>query len=273
MPRAMPADQSTPAASPWALGDYHRFATEFVWGVGPLLVQACGIGPGQRVLDVAAGTGNAAIRAAEAGADVVACDITPENFEAGRREARARGVEVDWVEGDAQDLPFGDDAFDAVISSFGVMFAPDHRAAAAEMVRACRPGGTIGVINFRPTGTAAAFFAVVGAYAPPPPEGGSPPILWGDEAHVRELFSGRLRSLEMTAGRYVERAPDPLAYCDFYKQTFGPIVAISAVLQDDPERRAAFDRDLLDFAARENRGDPGGPAEYAYDYLLAVGRV
>ena len=128
----------------WALGDYHAFAKRTIWELGPVLVEACGIASGQRVLDVAAGTGNVAIRAAEAGAEVVASDLTPENFEAGRREALAQGVELEWVEADAEALPFGDGAFDVVTSSFGVMFAPDHQKAADELLRVCRPGGRSG---------------------------------------------------------------------------------------------------------------------------------
>ena len=153
----------------WALGDYHTFAKATVWDLGPELVAACGISPGQRVLDVAAGTGNVAIRAAEAGAQVVASDLTPENFEAGRREARNRGVELEWVEADAEALPFGDDEFDVVTSSLGAIFAPDHQAVADELVRVCRPGGTIGMINFTPEGLAAAFFGTFARHAPPPP--------------------------------------------------------------------------------------------------------
>src|SRR5919108_1638190 len=131
----------------WALGDYHRFAKATVWELGPVLVDACEIAAGQPVLDVAAGTGNVAIRAAEAGAVVVASDLTPENFAAGRREARAHGVEVEWVEADAEALPFGDGEFDAVTSSVGAIFAPHHQAVADELLRVCRPGGTIGMAN------------------------------------------------------------------------------------------------------------------------------
>ena len=189
----------------WALGDYHRFARHTVWGFGPVLVEACGISAGQRVLDVAAGSGNVAIRAAEAGAQVVAVDLTPENFEAGRREARARGVELEWVEGDAESLPFGDGEFDVVTSSVGAIFAPDHQAVADELVRVCRPGGTIGMINFTPEGLAGEFFALFGRHAPPPPPGAPPPVLWGSEAHLRELFGDRLASLELTRRR-VHRA-------------------------------------------------------------------
>src|ERR687898_2526256 len=167
------------ARAAWALGDYHRFAKATVWEVGPVLVKACGISPGHRVLDVAAGTGNTAIRAAEAGAQVVASDLTPENFHAGRREAEAHGVELEWVEADAQALPFADGEFDVVTSSFGAMFAPDHQAVADELLRVCRSGGTIGMTNFTPEGLAAEFFGVFMPYAPAPPPGALPPGLWG----------------------------------------------------------------------------------------------
>jgi ubiquinone/menaquinone biosynthesis C-methylase UbiE len=259
--------------SMWALGDYHRFAKHTVWGFGPVLVDACGISAGQRALDVAAGTGNVAIRAAVAGAQVVALDLTPENFDAGRREAAACGVELDWVEGDAASLPFDDGEFDVVTSTVGAIFAPDHQAVADEMLRVCRPGGTIGMINFLPEGVAAEFFELLGRYAPPPAPGALPPILWGSEAHVRELFGDRLASLELTRRSYVERSPgDPAAYCEFFKETFGPVVALYAALADEPDRLAALDRDFLEFATRSNQAPPGRPAEYRYEYLLVVGR-
>src|SRR5688572_27840591 len=184
--------------SMWALGDYHRFAKHTVWGLGPVLVEACGISPGQRVLDVAAGTGNVAIRAAEAGAQAVALDLTPENFDAGRREAAARGVELDWVEGDAAALPFGDAEFDVITSSVGVIFAPDHQAVADEMLRVCRPGGTLGMINFVPDGLAEEYFGLFACHAPPPPAGTLSPTQWGSEAHVRALFGDVIAALSMT---------------------------------------------------------------------------
>jgi ubiquinone/menaquinone biosynthesis C-methylase UbiE len=252
----------------WALGDYHRFATATVWQLGPELVRACGVGPGQRVLDVAAGTGNVAIRAAEAGADVVASDVTPENFDSGRAEARERGVELEWVQADAQALPFGDGEFDVVTSSFGAIFAPDHRAVASEMERVCRPGGTIGMLNFRPASAAAEFFSLLGGYAPGPPPNGAPPILWGDEEHVRELFAG---AVETTPGRYVERVEGgPAGYRALFRETFGPYIAIRSSLE--AERAAALDREFLEFATRWNEGPPGGPAEIPYEYLLVVVR-
>jgi ubiquinone/menaquinone biosynthesis C-methylase UbiE len=274
MPATAPAGRELKAATRamWALGDYHRFATELVWELGPVLVRACGISTGQRVLDVAAGSGNVAIRAAEAGAQVVASDLTPENFEAGRREARARGVELDWVEGDAEALPFGEAEFDVVTSSFGAMFAPNHQAVADELVRVCRPGGTIGMINFTPEGLAADFFGLLAPYMPPPAPGALPPLMWGSEEHVRELFRDRVEALEMTRREYRERAASPRDYRELCKATFGPAVAIYAKLADQPERAAALDRDFLEFATRSNRGASDSPAEYHYEYLLVVAR-
>jgi ubiquinone/menaquinone biosynthesis C-methylase UbiE len=225
------------------------------------------------VLDVAAGTGNVAIRAAEAGASVVASDLTPENFEAGRREAQARGVELEWVEADAEALPFGEDEFDVVTSSVGAIFAPDHRAVADELVRVCRPGGTIGMINFTPEGLAGEFFELFGGYAPPPPPGAQPPVLWGSEEHVRALFGDRASSLELTREEYVERSPGgPAEYIELFKETFGPVVGLYGLLADEPDRVAELDREALEFATRSNRGAPDGPAEYHYEYLLVVAR-
>jgi ubiquinone/menaquinone biosynthesis C-methylase UbiE len=264
-----------PAREIWALGDYHRFAKELIWTFGPILVEACGIARGQRVLDVATGTGNVAIRAAQAGADVVALDITPESLAAGRREAESLGVELDWVEGDAQALPFGDDEFDIVTSSAGAIFAPNHQAVADELLRVCRPGGTIGLIAFVPRGLSGEFFALAERFAPPPAPGALPPILWGDENHVRELFGDRVASLDLSHRQYVERlSTQPAtsqAYVDFYKETFGPVIALYGSLADQPERVAALDREFLDLATRWNKGTPEA-AEYHYDYLLIVAR-
>jgi ubiquinone/menaquinone biosynthesis C-methylase UbiE len=268
-------ETKNPASEVWALGDYHRFAKELIWTFGPILVEACGISAGQRVLDVGAGTGNVAIRAAQAGADVVALDITPESLAEGRREAESQGVELEWVEGDAQDLPFGDDEFDVVTSSAGAMFAPDHQAVANEALRVSRPGGTIGMIAFVSEGISGAFFELLGRFMPPPPPGALPPILWGDENHVHALFGDRA-SLDLSRRQYVERLSSeratPQDYVDFYKETFGPIVATYGALADDPDRVAALDRELLDLATSWNRGTPEA-AQYHYDYLLIVAQL
>ena len=228
----------------WACGDYHRFAKATVWEVGPVLVGACGIGPGQRVLDVAAGSGNVAIRAAEAGANVVAADLTPAGFEAGRREAHACGVRLDPLELDA-----------------------------AELTRVCRPGGTIGLASFTPESLVPAFFEVFAPYMPPSSGGSLPPVLWGREEHVRELFADRVSWLRLERRVYVERAADPAAYCALCKETFGPIVTVYESLRDDPDAVAALDRSFLDFATRSSTGLLGGSAEYPYEYLLAVART
>lgn len=253
----------------WSQGDYHRFATQLVWELGALLVRRVAVARGERVLDVAAGTGNTAIRAAEVGANVTALDITPEHFVAGRREAASRGVQLEWVEGDAEALPFEDAQFDVVTSSVGAIFAPHHQQVADEMLRVCKPGGRIGMLNFTAEGLAGAFFELFGPYAPAPPADALPPVLWGDEAHVCQLFGDRLVSLELERGVYTERADSPRAYRDFFLETFGPAVAIHRSLE--PELAAKFAQDFLDFALRSDRGSSGA-SEYHYEYLLVLGR-
>ena len=222
---------------------------------------------------IAAGTGNVAIRAAEAGASVVASDLTPEHFEAGRAEARRRGVELDWVEADAEALPFGGGEFDVVTSSFGAMFAPDHQAVADELVRVCRPGGTIGLASFTPDGLGAEFFGLFAPYLPAPPPGAQPPVLWGSAHHVRGLFGDRVDWHTLARRHYVERAASPEAYCAFFKEAFGPVVAVYASLADEPDRAAELDGAFLDFAARANEDAPEGSAAYRYAYLLAVAQT
>src|SRR5688572_14538841 len=176
----------------WASGDYPSMVETFLLPLGPRLVEACGIDSGMRVLDVAAGTGNASIPAAERGASVTASDLTPELLEAGRRRAEASGVQLEWVAADAENLPFEDQSFDVVMSSIGAMFAPHHQDVADEFVRVCRPGGTIGLLSWTPEGMIGALFRTMGPFAPPPPPGASPPPLWGSPEHVDELFGDRV---------------------------------------------------------------------------------
>ena len=152
----------------WALGDYPALAADIIPGLGQILVTACGVRAGDRVLDVAAGSGNAAIPAAYAGARVVASDLTPELLAAGQRQAARQGIELEWRQADAEALPFGDDQFDVVMSCLGVMFAPHHQASADELVRVCRPGGTVGLLNWTPEGFIGQMFAAMKPYAPRP---------------------------------------------------------------------------------------------------------
>jgi ubiquinone/menaquinone biosynthesis C-methylase UbiE len=264
------ADRALKAAhrAMWALGDYDRFARATVWELGSVLVEACGITRGQRVLDVAAGTGNVAIRAATRGAQVVASDLAPEHFAAGRRGATAEGVELEWIEGDAEALPFEDATFDVVTSCFGAMFAPHHQRVADELVRVCRPGGTIGMMSFTPEGRGGEFFALLAPHAPPPPPGAASPVLWGEEYHVRSLFGDRVRFRTLRRQSYVERAASLQAYCRLFTETFGPLVAIRAGLSESA--RAELDAALFDAVVRWNQGDARGAVSIPYEYLLMV---
>jgi SAM-dependent methyltransferase len=197
------------------------------------------------VLDVAAGTGNVAIRAAEAGADVVASDLTPENFDAGRREASAHGVQLEWVEADAEALPFGDDEFDVVTSAVGAIFAPHHRAVADELLRVCRPGGTIGLIALVPDRPVLDLFELFTRYVPGAIIGTESPLWWGSEEHVRELFADRVASLSLER-RSVE--PSPLADLELLKAHHPAFVALYRAVADEPGRAAALDRELAELA-------------------------
>ena len=155
--------------------------------MGPALVRAAGVAPGQRVLDVGAGTGNATLPAAAAGAHVVGTDVAPELMAIGERAAKDQGLSVTWQVADAQDLPFPDATFDVVLSAVGAMFAPDHERTARELLRVCRPGGTIAMANWTPDGEVGRFFAILARYAPPAP--GPPPTAWGDPATVARLLA------------------------------------------------------------------------------------
>lgn len=246
----------------WASGDYVAVATELIPELGPELVRACRVGAGDRVLDVAAGAGNAAIPAARTGASVTAADLTPELFAAGRARAAQQGVEVDWQEADAEALQFEDDAFDIVMSCVGVMFAPRHQRSADELLRVCRPGGTIGLINWTPTGFIGRLFATMKPFAPPPPPGASPAPLWGDEGHVTELFGDRVADVSMRRQTMVlDRCSGPQEFREYWKRNYGPTIAVYAYNADKPEQSAALDAAFLDFLA-STQHDGRWEAEY-----------
>ena len=203
----------------WASGDYAAVASEVVAPLGPRLVEACHVGPGDRVLDVAAGTGNAAIAAASAGATVVASDLTPELFDAGRTRAADLGVQVTWREADAEALPFDDAEFDVVLSSIGVMFAPHHQAAADELLRVCRPGGRIGLLNWTPEGFVGRLFETMHPYSPPPPPGAQPGTRWGDESYLRSLLGDGVTDVQAQHGMLrVELFTQPDGFREYFKR-------------------------------------------------------
>jgi ubiquinone/menaquinone biosynthesis C-methylase UbiE len=256
----------------WALGDYPAVATQIIPELGQVLVHASGVAAGQRVLDVAAGSGNAAIPAAQTGARVTANDLTPELLEVGRKHAAELGLAIDWEEGDAEALPYRDGEFDVVLSCVGVMFAPHHQASADELVRVCRPGGRLGLLSWTPTGFIGQLFGVMKPYAAPPPPGAQPAPLWGDEAHVRSLLGDRVTDVVAVRRTVlVDRFATPEAFRDYFKANYGPVVATYRNLGDDAERVASLDRDLADLA-RRNAG-PAGSGSMEWEYLLLTATV
>ncbi|MGW3989704.1 class I SAM-dependent methyltransferase [Streptomyces sp. NPDC004830] len=257
----------------WAQGDYPSLAAEVIPELGAILVEACGVGPGQRVLDVGAGSGNAAIPAALAGADVVASDLTPELFEAGRRAAEGQGARLTWQEADAEALPFGDAEFDTVLSCVGVMFAPHHERAAGELVRVCRPGGTIGVLSWTPQGFIGRMFAAMKPYAPPPPPGAQPPPLWGDEEHVRGLLGDRVTDVRAERRTVrVDRFATPEDFRDYFKERYGPTITVYKNLAGEPGRAAALDRDLVALARDGGLAAGQDGTALEWEYLLLTAR-
>ncbi|MEV3904006.1 class I SAM-dependent methyltransferase [Mycobacterium sp. NPDC050551] len=254
----------------WASGDYPAVAAELIPSLGPALVRACAVRPGERVLDVAAGSGNAAIPAAAAGATVTAGDLAPELFDAGRRIAAERGVELEWVEADAEALPFADGAFDVVMSCVGAMFAPHHETTAGELVRVLRPGGRIGMINWTPSGFVGQLFATMKPYAAPPPPGAGSPPMWGDEAHVRNLFGDRVTGWTFERATVVlDHCTSPAQFREYWKRHYGPTIATYAYNAGAPDRVDALDRDFLRFLVGANRGD-GDRAVWEAEYLIAT---
>ncbi len=267
-----PTTTPTTARTVWALGDYAKVADEVIPGLGADLTQAVRVSRGEKVLDVAAGSGNASFPAARAGAHVVAADITPELLEVGRQRAAEHGLhEITWREADAQALPFADASFDVVLSSVGVMFAPNHQSAASELLRVTRPGGRIGLAHWTPEGFVGQMFAVMKPYAPPPALGATPPPKWGDERHVRGLFGDGVDRFETSRRTVrVDRFDSARTFLDFFKSYYGPTILVYRRLAGQPERAAELDAALVDLAERFGAGRRAMEWEYL---LVDAGRA
>jgi SAM-dependent methyltransferase len=250
------------ARATWAAGDFPAIAERTLWEVGPRIVEAVAVAPGEDVLDVACGTGNAALRAAQAGGRVVGVDLTPELFDAGRRLAADAGVEVEWVQGDAEELPFEDESFDVVVSTFGCMFAPRHKVTAHELARVLRPGGRLGIASWTPEGGTGTFFKTVGGFLPPPSPLAEPPLLWGSEPHVEGLFEGTGIALEFTRDFAASAEFESTeAALEFTTTKFGPLIMARQFTESTgrwPELRAAL-------VTMFERNDP-------QEYLVTLGR-
>jgi SAM-dependent methyltransferase len=254
----------------WASGDYPEMVEAWLLPLGRRIVEAAGISPGLTVLDVAAGTGNASVPAAAAGGIVTALDLTPELLAAGERRAQAAGLELDWIEGDAENLPFADESFDVAISAIGAMFAPDHAAAAGELARTTRRGGTVALLSWTPEGTVGELFRTLAPFAPPPAPGSQPPPRWGSEAHLAGLFGGRVEFhthrrevLEVTA------FATPAHFAEHFRTLYGPAIATRRHAEGNG-RAAELDEALEALAEECNRGGEG-PARYELEYLVSVG--
>lgn len=252
----------------WAAGDYPDIART-IEPVAHEVLDAVGVQAGETLLDVATGSGNAALEAARRGARVTGLDLTPELLAAAEARAAAEGHTIAFVEGDAQALPFADDSFDRVTSVFGAMFAPDQTRTAAELLRVCRPGGTVAVAAWAPQGLNGEMFGTLGRYMPPPPEGFRPPILWGVEDVVRELFAGADEvTCELRPARDSVRAPSVDAWLDYTERVLGPTIMAKAALE--PQGRwAAARADLAALYERHNEAGDGSLLAHP-SYLLTV---
>ena len=254
----------------WAMGDYPAVASGVIDPLGEVLVDACGITAGEKVVDVAAGSGNAALPAARRGAQVVATDLTPELLEVGRAAAEAEGLDISWKVSDAEAMICSDGEHDVAISCVGVMFAPHHQAAADELIRIVRPGGRIGLLSWTPEGFIGQMFATMRPYVPAPPPGVQPPPLWGRLDHVRELLGDRVTDLDARQQTLrVANFASGAEFRDFFKATYGPTIAAFKGLADDPQRAAALDEEL---AALGDRYLKDGAMEWEYLLVTAVRR-
>lgn len=251
----------------WSSGDYGRIAW-ITTPLGDVLCDAVDLRPGSRVLDVATGTGHVALAAARQFCETTGIDYVPELVGVARRRAEAEGLAVDFREGDAENLTFDEGSFDYVLSALGVMFTADHEQAARELVRVCRPGGTIGLLSWTPTGFVGEMLRAVARYVEPPP-GVQPPPRWGTEGYVRELLGDAIAELSFRTGSITERFPSAEFFADFFIENYGPTRKASEALDD--EGRIALRKELADLAARTSRAQDG-TAISDWEYSVAVAR-
>jgi ubiquinone/menaquinone biosynthesis C-methylase UbiE len=244
----------------WGSGNYAAVA-ERISESGEAVVERGGVEPGMAVLDVACGTGNATIPAAKAGARVTGLDFSPALLGIARGRSADATVEIDFVEGDAQELPFEDASFDRVLSVFGHMFAPDHERTASEMRRVLRPGGAIALACWTPEGSIGRMFRTLAELVPPPPDA-TPPILWGTEDYVRELLGDA--EFERREIEWTDESPE--SYAQFMLESFGPLLNAREVLA---ERESELDEAFTSFLRRENLADDG-TLRFKGEYLLSV---
>lgn len=264
-------DQVTKAQrAMWGAGDFSPFAAK-IWPVGGHLVRTVGAGPGMDLVDVGCGTGNVAIQAAEAGARVTGVDLAPEMLARAREAAGRAGLEIGWIEGDAEALPLPSASADAVVSSFGCIFAPRHEVAARELVRVLRPGGRLALSAWTPDSSVAEFMETATAHLPPPPPSAGSPMAWGEEAHAREAFAGTGVELSFERGQVVFDFPSPEAATEEYLTRFGPLVAARAMLEPEGRWQALAD-DVAAYYDRQPRTPEGG-VTIPGDYVVIAGRL
>lgn len=260
----IPQDIAATHRAMWALGDYALMAEEVMAPLGPILVAATGIGPGVRVLDVAAGSGNISLPAAATGATVVSTDLTPELLQRSQLRAAAHGLTLEYREANAHALPFGDGQFDVVMSAIGVQFAPDHQRAADELARTCRRGGTIGVISWTPEGFFGRMLATIRPYRPSLSPAVPPAALWGRESYVAGLLGDRVSKVVAVPGLLeVNRFDCATAVHEYFKNHYGPTIEAYANISGNRVLTAELDAQLIELA-----GEYLAAGTMRWEYLL-----